>query len=146
MKTIAFWSLIFYMINFSCNNVEKSPIEGAWQLTSEYYKSGERTVAEFPVDITGGEIKIWSGINFIFVGRFKQDTVFTDSYGGGTFKLEGNLYEESVQYHSVPDYVGQKVKIFLEVKNDTIIQTYPVDDNGKVYTSEYYIEKWVRIK
>ena len=134
------------MIICSCKNGNQSPIQGAWQLVHEDHIKGGKITAVFPISITGGEIKMWSEHNFVFVGRFKQDTIFTDSYGGGTYTLEGNRYEEYVQYHSVPDYVNQTVKIKLEIMNDTIIQTYPVDDNGQVNKNEYYIEKWARLK
>jgi hypothetical protein len=146
MKTIDFWSLIFILIVCGCNNGNKSPIQGAWQLVHEDHISGGKITDEFPINITGGEIKMWSEHNFVFVGRFKQDSIFTDSYGGGTYILEGNRYEERVQFHSAPEYLGQKVKILLEIKNDTIIQTYPVDDYGQVNKNEYYIEKWIRLK
>jgi hypothetical protein len=145
MKTIAFWSLLISVFICGCNNDDKSPLQGAWKLVHEDHISAGKVTDEFPVTVTGSEIKMWSEHNFIFVGRFRQDTVFTDSYGGGTYTLEGNKYEESIQYHSVPELAGQKMKILLEIKNDTIIQTFPVDENGQVNKDEYYIEKWVRL-
>lgn len=123
---------------------EKSPMEGAWRLAHEIIINGDK-IDEFPVNITGGEIKVWSGSTFVFVGRFKQDSVYSDSFGGGTFKLNGNRYEEEVLYHGSDDYRGKKVKILLEIRNDTLIQTYPVDDNWQVNPEVYSVEKWVRI-
>jgi len=145
MKKIFFLSLITSLIIGCSTQGKKTLIEGAWQLSHEFIKSGDK-ISEFPVDITGGEIKIWTENSFVFVGRFEQDSIITDSFGGGTYKLEGNRYEEDVQYHSAGYYRGKKVKILLEIKNDTLIQTYPVDDNWQVNPDEYSVEKWVRIK
>ncbi len=134
------------MIIVSCTRTSKSPIEGAWRLAFEYEISGDSISTTYPGTNTGSEIKVWSGNTFIFVGKFIQDSISTDNFGGGTFKLDGNRYEESVQYHSAPEYLGQKVKLYLEVKNDTIIQKWPVDDNGEPVIDHYYLEKWVHIK
>lgn len=145
MKRSVFLALIVWLMAGCSSADKKSPVEGAWKLAHEFIKSGDR-IDKFPVNITGGEIKVWSGSTFVFVGRFKQDSVFTDSYGGGTFKLDGNRYEEEVLYHADEDYRGKKVKILLEIKNDTLIQTYPVNDNWQVDPEKYSVEKWVRIR
>ncbi len=146
MKKIICLSLVISLLSLSCTKEKQSPLEGTWKLVHEYQKSGDEILGEFPVDITGSEIKIWSGNHFIFVGRFEQDSVVSDTYGGGTYKLEGDNYEETIEFHSYPDFLGQTMKILLEINGDTITQTFPVDDNGHVDKSEYYIEKWVSIK
>ena len=146
MKKAFLFSLLLLVIIGSCTKEKESPLKGAWKLAYEYTESGGKLTTIYPGTFTGSEIKMWSEHNFIFVGRFKQDSTFTDSFGGGTYKLEGNRYEETVEYHISPDYLGKKVKLLLELKSDTIIQSWPVDDNGRLAKSEYSIEKWVRIK
>ena len=64
-----------------------------------------------------------------------------NNYGSGTYKLDGNRYEENLTYPN-PD----TVKLLLEIKNDTITQTWPVDDNGQIIKSNYYIQKLTRKK
>lgn len=145
MKKVILLGLITCLLSGCSTAEKKSPVEGAWRLAHEYIKSGDR-VDIFPENITGGEIKVWTGSTFVFVGRFKQDSVYTNSYGGGTYKLDGNRYEEEVQYHAAEEYRGKKVKILLEIKNDTLIQTYPVNDNWQADPERYSVEKWVRIK
>ena len=146
MKKIIFPGLIILLITGSCTQEKKSPIEGAWQLVHEYQKSGDKIVGEFPVDITGSEMKVWTEHNFIFVGQFRQDTIITDNYGGGTYSLDDDNYEETIQFHSYPGFLGKTMKILIEINGDTITQTFPVDATGQVNKSEYYIEKWVRLK
>jgi len=39
-----------------------------------------------------------------------------------------------------------KVKALWELRNDTLIQTYPVKDNWEVDENNYNVEKSVRVK
>ena len=74
--------------------------------------------------------------------------IIRDFYGGGTYKLKGNRYEENVLYHfSKPGTVlNYTLKALIELKNDTLIQTSPVDDNGQINKNKYSIEKYVQLK
>lgn len=147
MKKTVFLVLILSMIMVSCTLEKKSPMDGEWMLAYEYEISDGETMVLYPGDSEGNEIKIWSGDYWVLLGRFEHDSGFTQNYGGGTYRLDGNRYEEIVQYHSAPQYLDQTVKLWVEFKQDTIIQTWPVGENGEVITSgSYYIEKWARIK
>jgi hypothetical protein len=147
MKKVIFLSLIFTIIISGCTKQKSSPIEGAWQMV--YFRSirGDTVRIQFPgARVEVSDIKIWSKNHVAFVGRFKRDTVFLDNYGGGTYKLDGNKYEESLTYHSSKKLVGTKIKMLLENRNDTLIQTFPVDDNGNIVNkSTYIVEKFVRL-
>lgn len=147
MKKTMLFILILPMIIGCCKTEKKSPLEGEWRLAYEYeISNGVKTVV-YPGTSEGTEIKIWSGDYWMLLGRFEQDSGFTQNYGGGTYRLDGNRYEEIVQFHSAPEYLDQTVKLLVEFKKDTIIQTWPVDDDGNIITSDaYYIEKWARIK
>ena len=82
---------------------------------------------------------MWYSNYFNFVGQYKLGDSIVNNYGGGTYKLEGNRYEENLTY---PD--SATVKLILEIKNDTITQTWPVDDNGQIIKSNYYTQKLAR--
>jgi len=147
MKKTVVLGLILTLILGSCTQEKKSPLEGEWRLAYEYEIANGVTTVLYPGDYEGNELKIWSGDYWVLLGRFEQDSGFTQNYGGGTYRLDGNRYEEIVAYHSAPQYLDQTVKLWVEFKKDTIIQTWPVDENGDVITSgSYYIEKWARIK
>jgi hypothetical protein len=147
MKKTMILGLILSMILGGCTQEKKSPLDGEWILAHEYEIANGVTTVLYPGDSEGNEIKIWSGDYWVLLGRFEQDSGFTQNYGGGTYRLDGNRYEEIVQYHSAPQYLDQTVKLWVEFKKDTIIQTWPVDENGEVITTgSYYIEKWARIK
>jgi len=75
-----------------------------------------------------------------------MDSAVIDGGGGGPYKkLNGNIFEESIQYFSVPSVVGSHVRMLLEIKNDTLVQIYPVDENGQIDKSNYREQKRVRL-
>ena len=146
MKNNLLICLIIPILMGSCTQEKVSPMEGAWKLAYEYEISGDNTTLLFPGTSKGSEIKMWSGDRWALVGVFIQDSTFTDNFGGGKFTLEGTNYQEIVQYHSATEYLGQTVKLFLEIKYDTLTQIWPVDDDGEIIKSHYYMEKWVRME
>ena len=125
---------------------KRSPMEGAWKLAYEFEVKGEESTLIFPGESRGSEIKMWAGDRWALVGVFIEDSIMTDNFGGGKFSLEGTSYKEIVEYHSAREYLGQTVKLFLEIKNDTLTQIWPVDEAGEPVKSHYYMEKWVRFE
>lgn len=147
MKKTVFRLLALLMIMVSCSPEKKSPMDGEWILAHEYEIANGVTTVLYPGDAEGNEIKIWSGDYWVLLGKFESDSGITQVFGGGTYRLDGNRYEEIVEYHSAPQYLDQTVKLRVEFKKDTIMQTWPVDENGEVITTgSYYIEEWARIK
>jgi len=146
MKKNILLSLIFALILGSCNRVPTSPMEGAWKLAYEYEISGEHKTLLYPGSNKGSEIKMWSGDRWALVGVFVEDSTLTDVFAGGKFTLVGTDYREIVEFHSATEYLGQTVNLYLEIKNDTLIQYWPVDENGAPEESHYYMEKWVRFE
>jgi hypothetical protein len=131
----------------ACSDVSDKYPQGAWQLIrSESINNGVTTVT-YPGILVGSEYKMWSEKNFMFVGRWQQDSVTIDNYGFGTYILNGNEYEETVMYHFMKEYQDQKIKMTLELKNDTLVQVYhPVDSTGKSIENISSVEKYVRLK
>jgi hypothetical protein len=138
MKKIVFLSLFVILIIGSCTQqqVAKSPLDGAWDVISVRQMHGD-TVSDY----VGSTLKIWSGNYYNFVGRWSLNGDTMNSFGWGTFKLEGDRYEENLVFPAPNTF-----KMLLEIKNDTITQTWPVDDNGVIDKSNYYVEKFVRMK
>jgi len=100
---------------------------------------------EFPGSTTGSDIKMWTENHFLTVGRFQMDTTFIDNGVGGTYTLDGNQYEETILYMPGQNGTGQKIKMLLELRNDTLIQTWPVDENGQIDKTNYSVEKYIRL-
>ncbi len=142
----AFAAVTLCLILQSCSREEPSPVEGTWRLAYEYEVTGESSNCIFPAESRGSELKMWTGNRWSLVGIFIEDTVITDNYAGGTYTLEGNDYKEMVEFHSAPEYLGQTVPLFMEIRNDTLIQIWPVDEHGNPVAEHHYVEKWVRMK
>lgn len=119
-------------------------IEGAWKyVLSEKISNGNKMVLIAPGSAYN-EMKIWTKGFFAFVGNQGMGDY---PYGGsGTYTLNGNMYEESVIYAPGYNPGSPKVKLRLEIVNDTLTQIWPVDDAGKYDIQNYNIIKMVRMK
>jgi len=148
MKKLILLSLIISLLIGSCIQPESKVPQGAWKMVQSQGTTTDSLGNIVSIDYHPVVTKMWSEKNFSFIGQWKQDTIIRDFYGGGTYKLEGNRYEETEIYHwSRPKTVlNEKYKMLLELKNDTLIQTYPVDDNGQIDTTNLFIEKYIRLK
>lgn len=119
-------------------------IEGAWKyVLSEKVMNGNKMVLIAPGSAYN-EMKIWTKGYFAFVGN--QGMGGYPFGGSGTYKLNGNLYEESIIYAPGYNTDSPKVKLRLEIVNDTLTQIWPVDDAGKYDNLNYNIIKMVRMK
>jgi hypothetical protein len=147
MKKAICLSLVIILITGSCSQVKKSPIEGAWQLIETQSVTNGKTETSYPGVLIGKEFKTWSEKNFMFVGRWTENSIVTDNYGFGTYTLQGNDYEETIQYHFNKPYEGQTIKMKLELRNDTVFQIYHrLDTAGKPDEKVYSVEKYIRLK
>jgi hypothetical protein len=143
MKKIVFLSLVIALIIGSCTQQEvKSPVEGAWKIVSFNMPSMNMT---FPGQVQGEQIKIWTKEYVAFVGQYKVDTTVTANYGWGTYTLNGNKYEEKVVLHADKPSIGKTIRILLDIRNDTLTQRYPADENWKLQEG-YSTEKYVRVE
>lgn len=150
MKTkFIFFYLIIFLITESCIKPKELPIQGAWKWISYEYFVGDSLVwSATDKSPKNKGIKMWSNDYFVAVYRIEADTAFDYSYSGGTYSREGMKYEETVLYHdmiNIPEMVGVKEMMRLEITNDTLIQTYPVDENGKLLKHHTIIEKYVKL-
>jgi hypothetical protein len=151
MKKILFLSLIIALIIGSCTQEKKSSLEGAWKLVQLVQKNVDKTIVAFPGILTGGGMKMWTKEHFVFAGTLK-DTFSKDSTtatkifcGGGTYKLDGNKYEENYLYNNYEVQIGKKFKSLLEIRNDTLFIINSIGDNWNL-PERYTTEKYVRMK
>ncbi|MCU0474331.1 MAG: hypothetical protein MUC93_13380 [Bacteroidales bacterium] len=144
MKRIIFLSLVIALIIGSCTQEKKSPIEGAWQLVYAKFMSMEET---FPAQISGEQIKMFTKGHLTWVGQFKlpMDTVFEYDYGWGTYTLDGNKFIENVNLHADKSSIGKTKKMIMEIRNDTLIQRWPTDENFNL-PEKYHTYKYIRLE
>jgi len=147
MKKVFLSSLVIVLIVGGCAQEKKSPIEGIWKLTyGQWYNwnPSDTLMYQFPGNMDIYHIKIFSKGNFTFVGQYSLDTLTHDNYGGGTYTLEGDRYEENVLYAG-KSIVNRKVRMIQKVENDTLIQKWPADESWKL-PEKYSIEKYIRLR
>jgi len=147
MKKITLFCLVISLIIGSCVKEKDSPLEGMWKLTyGKWYNwhPGDTLIYEFPGNMPIYHIKIFTKENITYIGHYSMDTLTYDNYGGGTFSLEGDRYEENLLYAGKAIF-NRKMRMLVEIKNDTLIQKWPVDENWKT-AEKYSIEKYIRLK
>ena len=139
-RFISYLAMIMLLIVCGCAQEKKSPIEGAWKWVYAEYRLDN---VEAPVQDDADIIKFWTGGHFSFIGQLKSGSDIEDRYGWGTYELNGNRYVEHVTFHYDEVYQGESVRMILEIRNDTLIQKWPVDENW-VLPGNYNFEKYVR--
>ena len=147
MKKTILLCMVIAMIIISCTKKKESSLEGIWKLTyGKWYnwRPGDTLTYQFPGNIAIYHIKMFSKENITYVGHYSLDTLTHDNYGGGTFSLKGDRYEENLLYAGKAIF-NRKIKMLVEINKDTLIQKWPVDENWKPAGS-YNIEKYIRLK
>ena len=151
MKTKLFLLIMILFAGLSCQekhaNTEEinSPIEGAWKLIYGSTMLGDSLLSadDYTKNKEESQIKIWTESHFLFSGRFKSDTSFRINAGGGTYVLDGSNYEENLLYHTSPLYQGKILKLNIEIRNDTLFQTWYMEYEGNKYLLE---ERYARLE
>jgi hypothetical protein len=144
-KILAFLSVIV-LCTIGCNREKPNPIEGAWDLVYAVNIVNDTVSGEFPGTWEGKDMKMWSKEHFIFIGLFRQDTTEMDNFGGGTYTLNDNIYNETIEYHVNKEAVGNTNQMYVKVSNDTLYQIWPVDDTGVFDKANYNEERYIKIK
>ncbi len=121
---------------------EKSPLEGAWKLVYGYWH-GQDLI--FPDQVEVSQIKFWSKDHFAFAGLADLDTLVINNLGGGTYMLDGDRYEEQINYNCSEALIGNTYRRLLEIRNDTLITKWPADENWML-PEQYSIEKYIRLE
>jgi hypothetical protein len=152
MKKIIFLSLIIALIIGSCAKQKSKFPQGVWQMVQVQRVANGKSRVTFPTAANKGkitQIKMWSEKYWMFVGSTDRDTVIIDTYGGGTYTLEGIQYVENILYHSGKAWVGVINKnMTLELVNDSLVLSYhPIRARDKqLVDSVTYFEKYVRLE
>jgi hypothetical protein len=147
MKGNVYLILIVLLIIESCAHDISKFSQGTWQLVSWKNMWGDTLAEEFPGDYTGSDLMIISGRHYLSIGQFKgYNSKVVTNFAGATREMNGNHCEETLLYFPDQDQVGSKIRSILKIHNDTLIRTYPCDDNWEIIRSDYTIEKYIRVK
>jgi hypothetical protein len=153
MKTKTILCVLLAFILASCANQQKTettnedekniPIEGAWELVYFKVMLGDSLVYEITkIDPESlDQIKIWSKGYTLFIYQSETDTLIQNG-GAASYTLDGNQYQESIIYHQNASHRDKTVNMKMEYINDTLIQSWDSENDGKLYSS---VEKYLRL-
>jgi len=141
LKSLLLLAVVFALFSFK---TEKSKLNGTYKIVSEeIVRNGESTF-NIKNDKNSG-LKTWSDKYFMFVSNTVVGSQISNTFGGGIYELSDNAYTENIQYHVAPNYRGITLKLYLEIKGDTLIQIYPCDDSFYYDKNNCVIQKYVRV-
>jgi hypothetical protein len=128
----------------SCTTKQTDFPQGAWkQYSSEIYTDSVLSAKDL---VTHYNMKIFSEKNWEFVWKDTTDSIPKYYYGAGTYILDGNDYSEIIDLHAIKEYEGQTLKMILELKNDTLVQTWnPLDSTGAMDTKIKFVDKFIHL-
>lgn len=126
--------------------VDPKDLQGAWQLVGGWVIDDKGNREKYQAGDMFNQIKVWSGNQFICVGKYKNGDKYFDNFACGKFSLDGKKYGEDFKYHATKSYVGSKINLSMEMKGDTLIQAWPADAMGNVDEGKSNCEKYIRIK
>jgi len=127
---------------YSCT-AEKTKINGTYRFASEeYITNGIGSKVLYDKD--NGGLKTWSDKYVLWVNSSSRGEGGGE-LGGGTYQLNGNHYTENFQHHASISFRGVSLKMYLEMKGDTVVQIWPCDADFKYDKKNCVIHKYVRV-
>ena len=128
-------------------------LEGVWQLVSgkangQAYPASTRSIKI----ITKGHFAVLSeetrGVKELKTAADSLQAFRTMGAGGGTYRLQGTTYTETLDYFADPAYAGRSVSFTCRTEGDRFFQTgsFPVFENGTKVRDIKLEEVWRRIE
>lgn len=114
--------------------------------------------------MSGKDRKLITSKHFVFIyqdvtkclsllaNKTQRDSIaaYYDQFGagGGTYKLAGNTYTETIEYFSDPSYVGLSISFTVKVEGEKLYQSgkFPVFEAGKKVKEVQLEEVYKRIE
>jgi hypothetical protein len=136
--------LTLFLAMLGCASEKKNAIEGTWRVVAGTMKTADTTISYSQMNLFG--MKMIVGNQWAIFGQPLGGGDTSAYYGGGTYTLEGNIYQESIKYNVVKSRVGRTIAFEVEVNNDTLIQKGPPQAAQNATSNWALYEVWVRVK
>jgi hypothetical protein len=123
------------------------PLNGTWKLMySKMIENGD-TLDTYPVP--GQEmIKLFNGSHFAFFKhdlRKGSDSTAIYESGAGTYQLEGNKYEEHLQYCNYREWEDRHFSFTLDLSGDTLVQR-GIEKIDSLHVNHEIVEAYIRLR
>ena len=87
-----------------------------------------------------------TGIDSSYLVITSYSIHYTKLYdAGGSYEIAGNHYQEMIIYHASDEIVGSQANMIMELKGDSLIQTWPVTESGEIDWDNYSQETYVKL-
>lgn len=112
-----------------------TPIKGSWKMVRyQYGKDPMKNMTDPYVSY-----KTFTGTHWTGAGYNKDTKEITGSCGG-TYKLKGNQYDETIEYYSWdPKVAGKTFHFVMTIENDMLHQKGTMEWDGD---ANYVIDEW----
>ena len=144
MKKSLLILFLFFLFVYQSQSQDFS-IVGTWKQVSFKSISNGITVSKVTNSGTGEQLKSWSKERFLFAGKTIDNNNVSYSFGNGNYSLHGNHYTENIKVHVSPSYEGKNLKLYMELKGDTLTQIFPVKDDWSYDKKNCWIEKFIKV-
>jgi hypothetical protein len=146
MKLVLFIPVTLLLLQafafYSCT-AEKTKINGTYRFVSEeYITNGIGSKVLYDKQNSG--LKTWSDKYVLWVNSSSRGDGGGE-LGGRTYQLNGNHYTENFQHHASISFRGVSLKMYLEMKGDTVVQIWPCDADFNYDKKNCVIHKYVRV-
>lgn len=142
MKAVTICCLMALLCLNANAQIQKSDLQGAWKLVAWQKIENGKIVNVYPGYASIDQTKIWSGNNVMVVGHYKSNKHDKDDYSLGTWKLNGDLYEE---LNTIVSCDCSLVRMKMEIKNDTLFQIFPLNEKFEVDKKTNLIFKYLKL-
>jgi len=121
-------------------------IVGTWKQVSFKVIQNGHMMSKVTNSGNGEQLKSWSKERFLFAGKTIDNNNASYSFGNGNYTLHGNHYIETIKVHVSPSYEGKILKLYMELKGDTLTQIFPVNNDWSYDKENCWIEKFIKVK
>ena len=139
-----FLAIIFLLVLSGCAGDQDSAAQqqtlptcdlvGAWEPIALRFTDPDGTVRDVEISDSPG-IKILSESRWVYVEEGAGDQGPTTG-GGGTYRVEGNTYTETVEYHGATSFVGEEIAFDCRTEDGRWYQDGELPDG--TYLEEVY--------
>ncbi|MDP4271083.1 MAG: hypothetical protein Q8909_13305 [Bacteroidota bacterium] len=147
MKRFITLLIIAITVTLSFGKQKAVPLEGTWQMVHAQYYHLDSLMFQFSVKDGDFQWKVFSKGYFVAVNQSVYNGKTQNGGICGKYELKGSNLVEILDDH-YPDaikYFSKKPEYTVQIKGDTLIQTGPYDEKGRMIYF-HFVEKYVRAK
>lgn len=138
--------LFLSTISIHASQAQDFSIVGTWKLVGTQGIRNGITYFQATNSENVDQLKTWTKENFLFVGKTISNYNKNYSFGSGNYTLQGNNYTEMIKVHATTSHEGKMMKLYMELKGDTLFQIGPVKADWSIDKENCWMEKYIKVE